>query len=76
MVGGCSCSTGTLPGISRGLARYAGANVLAGTDTTRIVQAAGAMMDAARTWKNPFGDGKAAERIVKICDQVVRSKRG
>ncbi|MCX6692262.1 MAG: UDP-N-acetylglucosamine 2-epimerase, partial [Methanoregula sp.] len=53
----------------------AGANVLAGTDTERIVQAAGTMMDAARTWKNPFGDGKAAERIVKICDQVVRSNR-
>jgi UDP-N-acetylglucosamine 2-epimerase (non-hydrolysing) len=54
----------------------AGANVLAGTDTETIVQAAGAMMDAPRAWKNPFGDGKAAERIVKICDQVVRSKRG
>lgn len=53
-----------------------GANVLAGTDAEKIVQAAGAMMDASRTWKNPFGDGKAGERILKVCDQVVRGRRG
>jgi len=47
--------------------------VLAGTDTEKIVQAAGAMMDAARTWKNPFGDGKAADRIVKVCEKIVRN---
>ena len=59
-----------------GVARYAGVDVLAGTDTETIVEAAGTMMDASRTWQNPFGDGKAAERIVKICDQVVKDNRG
>jgi len=54
----------------------AGANVLAGTDAEKIVQAAGTMMDASRIWKNPFGDGKAADRIVKNCDHVVRGRRG
>jgi UDP-N-acetylglucosamine 2-epimerase (non-hydrolysing) len=53
----------------------AGANVLAGTDTENIVQAAGTMMDASRRWDNPFGDGKAAERIVRICKQEVRDNR-
>jgi UDP-N-acetylglucosamine 2-epimerase len=46
--------------------------VLAGTDPENIVQAAGTMMDASPTWENPFGDGKSAERIVRICTQVVR----
>ena len=45
----------------------AGANMLAGTDAEKIVRAAGTMMDASRTWENPYGDGKAAERIVGIC---------
>jgi UDP-N-acetylglucosamine 2-epimerase len=48
---------------------------LTGTDSKKTRQAAGTMMDASRTWKNPFGDGKAAERIVKICDQVVKDNR-
>jgi UDP-N-acetylglucosamine 2-epimerase (non-hydrolysing) len=53
----------------------AGANMLAGTDAERIVEAAGIMMDGSRTWDNPYGDGKAAEKIVKICLQVVRDNR-
>ena len=53
----------------------AGANMLAGTGAEKIVQAAGTMMDAPRTWKNPYGDGKAAERIVRICMQAVRDNR-
>ena len=44
--------------------------MLAGTDTETIVQAAGTMMDAARTWKNPFGNGKTGERIV---DHLVKA---
>jgi UDP-N-acetylglucosamine 2-epimerase (non-hydrolysing) len=53
----------------------AGANMLAGTDTEKIVQVAGTMMDASRTWKNPYGDGKAAERIVRMCAQAERDNR-
>ncbi|HEV2105416.1 MAG TPA: UDP-N-acetylglucosamine 2-epimerase (non-hydrolyzing) [Candidatus Eisenbacteria bacterium] len=42
----------------------AGANVLAGAEPARIVEAARAMRARARGWPNPFGDGHAAGRIV------------
>ncbi len=41
-----------------------GANVVAGCKTSEITQSALAMMDRRSSWKNPFGDGKASERIV------------
>ena len=44
-----------------------GANMLAGTDAKKIVAAAGKMLAAPKTWENPYGDGKAGERIVEIC---------
>ncbi|MCQ8894418.1 MAG: UDP-N-acetylglucosamine 2-epimerase (non-hydrolyzing) [Methanolinea sp.] len=44
----------------------AGANVLAGTDPARIVREGLAMLDKRRDWKNPFGDGRAAERIAGV----------
>jgi UDP-N-acetylglucosamine 2-epimerase (non-hydrolysing) len=54
-----------------------GANILAGTDATRIAAAADTMMKAPRTWKNPYGSGDAAEQIVKICtDAVAERGRG
>ncbi len=43
-----------------------GANVLAGTDPARILAAAEEMLGRKRSWKNPYGDGKAAEKIIKI----------
>jgi UDP-N-acetylglucosamine 2-epimerase (non-hydrolysing) len=49
----------------------AGANILAGTDVKRIAAAAEKMMNASRAWENPYGDGKAGERIVEICKKVV-----
>lgn len=49
----------------------AGANILAGTKTDTIIAAAAAMMNTTRTWKNPYGDGKAGERIVGICADVL-----
>jgi len=42
-----------------------GANALAGTDPERILHQAQKMMKARRSWRNPFGDGRAGERIVK-----------
>jgi UDP-N-acetylglucosamine 2-epimerase (non-hydrolysing) len=45
----------------------AGANMLAGTDATRIIEAAGRMLSKPKDWQNPYGDGKAGERIVGIC---------
>lgn len=44
-----------------------GANLLAGTDPGRIQQAATTMLGRARDWINPFGDGKAGERILRVC---------
>lgn len=43
-----------------------GANMLAGTDPARILAAAEEMLSRKRSWANPYGDGRAAERIVKI----------
>jgi len=44
-----------------------GANMLAGTDAKRIIEAANRMLSKPKDWENPYGDGKAAERIVGIC---------
>ena len=60
-----------------------GGNVLAGTDSERIVKAAEEMINFVdsrktdvsakpensdeRLWGNPFGDGKTSERIIDIC---------
>jgi UDP-N-acetylglucosamine 2-epimerase (non-hydrolysing) len=45
----------------------AGANVLAGTDPDAIFKAVSTTMAASRTWKNPYGDGHAGERIAEFC---------
>jgi UDP-N-acetylglucosamine 2-epimerase (non-hydrolysing) len=43
-----------------------GANVLAGATPNKILECAKFMLSRDNKWKNPFGDGKAGERIVKI----------
>jgi len=43
-----------------------GANVLAGTSPQEIVEKVDLMLKGGRSWSNPFGDGKASERIIKI----------
>ena len=47
----------------------AGANVIAGVAMQDIVTAAEKMLNTPRTWKNPFGDGKAGDRIIDIIAQ-------
>ncbi len=47
-----------------------GANVLAGASSERIVECARLMLDKKDKWVNPFGDGKAAERIIKIITEA------
>ena|GEM_PF-2009048 len=45
-----------------------GANILAGTSPERIQEAVRTMMARPRgEWENPFGDGTAGERIVRVC---------
>ena len=43
-----------------------GANTLAGTDPTEIVKKARLMLNKHRDWENPFGDGTAGKRTIKI----------
>jgi UDP-N-acetylglucosamine 2-epimerase (non-hydrolysing) len=45
-----------------------GANLLAGTNPEKMLAAAVQMKDIIpRTWKNPFGNGDAAQRIIDVC---------
>ncbi|CAD6490948.1 MAG: UDP-N-acetylglucosamine 2-epimerase [Candidatus Argoarchaeum ethanivorans] len=50
-----------------------GANVLSGVDSEKILEGARTMIGRKRDWKNPFGDGRAGERIVGIFTNSVRS---
>jgi UDP-N-acetylglucosamine 2-epimerase (non-hydrolysing) len=43
-----------------------GANILAGASSDAIVHRTRVMLDRETNWQNPFGDGHAAERIIKI----------
>jgi UDP-N-acetylglucosamine 2-epimerase (non-hydrolysing) len=43
-----------------------GANVLAGASSDKILDCVNSMIDRDNNWINPFGDGKAGERIVEI----------
>ena len=43
-----------------------GANILAGTSPERILECVKLMCGRKNGWQQPFGDGKAGERIVKI----------
>ncbi len=47
----------------------AGGNAIAGHEAGAIVKAAARMVRAPRRWKNPFGDGRAAERIVRVSER-------
>ena len=43
-----------------------GSNMLAGTNPGSILRASRTMISKERAWSNPFGDGKAAQRIIQI----------
>ena len=47
-----------------------GSNVLAGTTSEKILECAKEMLNKNNKWYNPFGDGKAGERIVEIVEGV------
>jgi len=49
----------------------AGSNVLAGTRPETILAKTREMLNRKRGWKNPFGGGKAAKRIIKIVREKV-----
>jgi UDP-N-acetylglucosamine 2-epimerase (non-hydrolysing) len=43
-----------------------GSNILAGTDKQKIINCVNCMLTKKKKWKNPFGNGKAADQIIKI----------
>jgi UDP-N-acetylglucosamine 2-epimerase (non-hydrolysing) len=43
-----------------------GSNVLAGANQKRILQGVDLMLTKERKWPNPFGDGQAGERVVRL----------
>ena len=43
------------------------ANILAGTNPEKMLAAVIHMIDIPRIWKNPFGNGDAAPRIIEVC---------
>lgn len=47
-----------------------GSNLIVGTDPDRIVEGARAMLNKSRNWRNPFGDGEAARRIVLVLSKA------
>jgi len=47
-----------------------GSNVLAGVNQERILESVKKMLSTGRKWNNPFGDGKAGERIIKIVEEI------
>lgn len=47
-----------------------GANALAGASPDKIVACVETMLARERKWANPFGDGKASERIVNIITEA------
>jgi len=44
----------------------AGINILAGTDPKKILESVKEMLQDHKKWVNPFGDGKAGERIIDL----------
>lgn len=45
---------------------YVGSNVLAGIDPDKIVDCVKLMLGKKKDWENPFGNGKAGERIIEV----------
>jgi len=55
-----------------------GGNIVAGTDHQKIVKSALTILkknQKIKEWENPFGDGKAGERIIDIIDQHIKIDR-
>lgn len=49
-----------------------GSNILAGTDPQKILQSVNKMIEIKTNWKNPFGSGKSAAKIINIIYQEIQ----
>jgi UDP-N-acetylglucosamine 2-epimerase (non-hydrolysing) len=47
-----------------------GANMLAGVDRQKIMECAQTMLSKKHDWHNPFGDGKASEKILEVISKA------
>lgn len=45
-----------------------GSNILVGTNPSKILNGVSMMLKQSRNWVNPFGDGKAAEKIISTLE--------
>ena len=45
-----------------------GSNILVGTNPSKILNGVSRMLKQSRNWVNPFGDGKAAEKIISTLE--------
>ncbi len=48
----------------------AGANVIAGHEPAQILKSACKMFGKKNSWKNPFGDGRASQRIAEVIQRL------
>ncbi|MDD3491791.1 MAG: UDP-N-acetylglucosamine 2-epimerase (non-hydrolyzing) [Candidatus Pacebacteria bacterium] len=47
-------------------------NILAGTNPEKILKSAKKILNSKRQWKNPFGNGLAGEKIIKIIKKSIQ----
>ncbi|MEM0117983.1 MAG: UDP-N-acetylglucosamine 2-epimerase (non-hydrolyzing) [Conexivisphaerales archaeon] len=52
-----------------------GANVLAGTEPDSILEKAIVMLKRDRNWPNPFGNGRASAKILKIINEKMKEQQ-
>lgn len=45
-------------------------NILVGTNQDRILKGVNSMLNKKRDWKNPFGEGKAGEKIIEVIGNI------
>jgi UDP-N-acetylglucosamine 2-epimerase (non-hydrolysing) len=46
-----------------------GSNILVGVNPTKILDGVELMLNRENNWENPFGDGKAGEKIIEVIEQ-------
>ena len=46
-----------------------GSNIIAGVKPDSIVDCVNTMLESSMEWKNPFGNGDSAEKIVDILEE-------
>ncbi|MCL7414326.1 MAG: UDP-N-acetyl glucosamine 2-epimerase, partial [ANME-2 cluster archaeon] len=49
----------------------AGSNIIAGTSPGKILDSVRHMVKARQNWANPFGDGRAGEKIIRILERHI-----